>query len=130
MGRKREGKVRDWLVYDVTTEEMYCQDCRTYGSEKAKSNPFVIGTKNLKLEAIKDHESSKKHLHTINCKVGKTAPPELTAVVKALTSMKTAQLERMKLLFRNVHAIGKKMRPFSDYLWMCEYVPTCFNVSR
>ena len=30
-----------------------------YGSEKAKSNPSVIGTKNLKLEAIKDHESSK-----------------------------------------------------------------------
>ncbi len=26
----------------------------TAGSEKAKSNPFVIGTKNLKLEAIKD----------------------------------------------------------------------------
>ena len=40
-----------------------------YGSEKAKSNPFVMGTKNLKLEAIKDHESSKKNLHTINSKV-------------------------------------------------------------
>ncbi|XP_059201277.1 zinc finger protein 862-like [Centropristis striata] len=34
--------------------------------------------------------------------------------------MKTSQLERMAPLFRNVHAIGKKMRPFSDYVWMCE----------
>ena len=58
-------------------------------------------------------------MHTINCKVGKTPPPELTAVVKVLTSMKTAQLERMRLLFGNVHAIEKKMRP-SDDVWMCE----------
>ncbi len=49
-----------------------------------KSNPFVIGTKNLKLEAIKDHESSKSHLHTISCKISKTALPEETAAAKAL----------------------------------------------
>lgn len=85
--------MRDWLVYDVTTEEMYCRDCRMYGSEKAKSNQFVIGTKNLKLEAIRDHESSKSHLHTISCKVGKTALPEQTAAVKALTSMKVGEDE-------------------------------------
>ncbi|MGL6082801.1 MAG: hypothetical protein ACRC4N_10185 [Gammaproteobacteria bacterium] len=114
------GKVREWLIYDRSTDEMYCSDCRMYGSEKAKSNPFVIGTKNLKLEAIKDHESSKSHLHTISCKISKTALPEETAAVKALTSMKAAQFEKMRLLFRNVHAIGKKMRPFSDYVWMCE----------
>ncbi len=60
----------------------------TAGSEKAKSNPFVIGTKNLKLEAIKDHKSSKSHLHTISCKISKTALPEETAVIKAVTSMK------------------------------------------
>ncbi len=60
----------------------------TAGSEKAKSNPFVIGTKNIKLEAIKDHESSKSHLHTISCKISKTALPEETTAVKALTSTK------------------------------------------
>ncbi len=59
------GKVREWLIYDRSTDEMYCSDCRMYGSEKAKSNPFVIGTKNFKLEAIKDHESSKSHLHKL-----------------------------------------------------------------
>ncbi len=114
------GKVREWLIYDHSTYEMYCSDCHMYGSEKAKSNPFVIGTKNLKLEAIKDHESSKSHLHTISCKISKTALPEETVAVKALTSMKAAQFEKMRLLFRNVHAIGKKMRPFSGYVWMCE----------
>ncbi len=73
------GKVREWLIYDRSTDEMYCSDCRMYGSEKAKSNPLVIGTKNLKLEAIKDHESSKSHLHTISCKISKTALPEETS---------------------------------------------------
>lgn len=74
----------------TTSQQRSCTYCRMYGSEKARSNPFVIGTKNLKLEAIKDHESSKSHLHTLSCKVGKTAPPEQTAAVMALTSMKTA----------------------------------------
>ncbi len=46
------GKVREWLIYDRSTDEMYCSDCRMYGSEKAKSNPFVIGTKNLKYKKI------------------------------------------------------------------------------
>ena len=41
---------------------------------ESKLNPFVIGTKNL-LEAIKDHESSKSHLHTISCKLAKESPP-------------------------------------------------------
>ncbi len=34
------GKVREWLIYDRSTDEMYCSDCRMYGSEKAKSNPL------------------------------------------------------------------------------------------
>ncbi len=84
------GKVREWLIYDLSTDEMFCSDCRMNGSEKAKSNPFVIGTKNLKLKAIKDHETSKSHLHTISCKISKTALPEETAAVKALTSKKAA----------------------------------------
>lgn len=83
-----------------------------YGSDKAKSNPFVIGTKKLKLEAIRDHESSKSHAQTVSCKVGKSALPQQTPAVKTLTSMKTAQLERMKLLFPNVHAIFQSLTLF------------------
>lgn len=49
---------------------MFCSVCRQHASEDAKTNSFIVGTKNLKLEAIKDHESSKCHIQVkkrINC---------------------------------------------------------------
>ena len=42
--------------------------------------------------------------------------------MKALTSLKTAQLDKMKILFRNAHAIAKKGREFQDYEWQCKLV--------
>ncbi|KAA0711976.1 hypothetical protein E1301_Tti012717 [Triplophysa tibetana] len=85
-------KVKDDVLIRSGQLATTASDCRMYGSEKAKSNPFVIGTKNLKLEAIRT-TSHKSHLHTISCKISKTALPEETAAVKALTSMKAAQFE-------------------------------------
>ncbi|CAK6975890.1 zinc finger protein 862-like [Scomber scombrus] len=32
--------------------------------------------------------------------------------------MKTPEFEKMELLFRNAHVIGKKGRPFTDFAWM------------
>ncbi len=100
------GESRDWLVYEETSLTMFCSVCRQHASEDAKTNSFIVGTKNLKLEAIKDHESSKCHIQ-----VKKTAQGN-TAAMKALTSLKTAQLDKMIILFRNAHAIAKKGRPF------------------
>ncbi|KAK9972415.1 hypothetical protein ABG768_025722, partial [Culter alburnus] len=112
------GESRDWLVYDETSLTMFCSVCRQHASENAKTNSFIVGTKNLKLEAIKDHESSKCHIQVKKRAQGKAAP-ENTAAMKALTSLKTAQLDKMIILFRNAHAIAKKGRPFQDYEWQC-----------
>lgn len=59
---------RDWLVYDNNV--MFCQDCRLYTSDKSKTNSFVVGTNNMKIEAVKDHESSKSHVQAQATKKG------------------------------------------------------------
>ena len=111
----------DWLVYDRGEHVMYCTDCRMYGGEKMKGVSFVVGTKNFKIETIKDHEMSVGHKGCVATKRPKTAGSLSDSVaVKSLALMKSAELEKMGMLFRNVHAIGKKGRPFTDYVWMCE----------
>lgn len=47
---------------------MYCEDCRKYALEKHKSNYFVIGNENFKMEAVKDHKNSKSHLQSLTTK--------------------------------------------------------------
>lgn len=111
---------RNWLVYSKTSNTMHCEDCRKYGNEKVKALSFVAGTSNFKVEAIKDHETSNAHLSTLKVKRAKTDGSKDSVAMKSLAVMKTAELERMELLFRNVHGIGKKSRPFTDYVWQCE----------
>lgn len=105
---------REWLVFDTERDIMYCSDCRIYTKEKNRTNHFVIGTRNFKVETVKDHESSQSHLET--------ARMEETVAAKSLVSMKASQLHKMELLFRNAHAIGKKGRPFTDFTRTCEKV--------
>lgn len=112
---------REWLVYDPVNKIIYCSDCRAYGGEKVKVASFVVGTSNFKVETVKDHEVSIGHIGSISTKRAKAAGLlQDSVVVKSLVLMKSAEFEKMGMLFRNVHAIGKKGRPFTDYVWMCE----------
>ncbi|XP_032362926.1 zinc finger protein 862-like [Etheostoma spectabile] len=111
---------REWLVFDHENVVMFCQDCRTYAKEKNKMNNFVVGTKNFKVEAVKDHESARSHQESLRIKTAKTGRIEESLAGRSLTLMKTSELEKMQLLFRNAHAIGKKGRPFTDFAWMCD----------
>lgn len=114
------GKTREWLAYLPGEQSMHCTYCRTYTSPENANNSFVRGTTNLKLEAIRDHESSKSHIKCTAIQLAKTEPQEQSVAIKTICSMQSAQLDRMRILFRNVHAIGKKGRPFRDYVWMCK----------
>ena len=46
---------REWLVFDHENVFMFCKDCRMYAKEKNKTNNFMVGTNNFKVEAVKDH---------------------------------------------------------------------------
>ena len=49
---------RSWLKYDAEKNEIYCTSCLKDNIESV----FTKGTSNFKLEAIKQHETSKAHL--------------------------------------------------------------------
>ena len=111
---------REWLVYDHENSVMFCQDCRMYAKEKPKTNNFVVGTNNFKVEAVKDHEGARSHQESLRTKTAKTCRIEESEAGRSLALMKTSEFEKMELLFRNAHAIRKKGRPFTDFAWMCE----------
>ena len=112
---------RDWLEYDEEREHMFCENCRKYTtSDLHQKGPFVIGTANFKLESIKEHEKSQGHLQCTRIAAAKRVPPNSSPAEKALCSLHQAQKEKMDKLFRTAHAIAKKGRPFTDFVWMCE----------
>lgn len=109
---------REWLVFDHESNVMFCQDCRMYVKEKKKKNNFVVGTNNFKVEAVKDHESAQSHQESQRIKTAKTGRIKESLAGRSLALLKKSDLEKMQLLFRNAHAIGKKGRPFTDFAWM------------
>ena len=112
-------KRREWLKFDG--EEMYCDDCRKYATGDAKKkSPFVIGTQHFKLESIKYHEQSQGHQHCVSIAAANKAPPSTSIAEKTLVTLNRAQFEKMDKLFRTAHAIAKKGRPFTGFVWMCD----------
>ena len=43
-----------------------------------------------------------------------------TPVHQMLLTLNKVTVERLKHLFRNCHAICKKGRPYTDYVWICQ----------
>uniref|UniRef100_A0A1A8R1W9 Zinc finger protein 862 n=1 Tax=Nothobranchius pienaari TaxID=704102 RepID=A0A1A8R1W9_9TELE len=111
---------REWLVFDNENAVMFCKICRVYTKEKNKTNSFVVGTNNFKIEAVKDHEKARSHQESLQMKIAKAVPVEESVAGKSLSSLRSLEVEKMQLLFRNAHAIAKKGRPFTDFAWMCE----------
>ena len=78
---------------------------------------FVRGNTSYRLDSIKAHSKSAGHRRS----VGKDTTVEVksTPAHQILLTLNKLTVERLKHLFRNCHAIGKKGRPFTDYVWIC-----------
>lgn len=110
------GQPRSWLKYDPHTNTMSCSLCRQHAKEKQKQNMFVLGTTNMKLESIKDHERSRCHTDCLKA----SQPVSSTPVVKSVTAITDRTKRKMMTMFRTVHALGKKGRPMADFEWLCQ----------
>lgn len=75
---------REWLVFDHENVVIFCQDCRMYAKEKNKTNNFVVGTNNFKVEALKDHESARSHQESLRIKTAKTGHIEESLAGKSV----------------------------------------------
>lgn len=126
----REG--RDWLTFNNKNETgmtcSYCIELYKNGNTSTPSNlkgqnAFLTGCTNMRISTIVEHEQSKGHVKA--SEVYKASSSNAVEVrqshsAKALLSLKSVDKNRLCNLFRNAHAIAKKNRPLSDYVWLCE----------
>lgn len=121
-------------MYDQTTKKMSCSYCKEFPdvfttevrqkmSRLVDTNNFVEGSSNLRKSTVVDHENSKFHVKAHSLYIAKhTDSHDLPQSVagKAIKSMKEKERCRLRLLFRNAHAISAHNRPFKDFCWMTE----------
>jgi hypothetical protein len=97
--------------------------CIQYASfDLDKKAVFVMGSSDFKLESVIYHETSEQHLRSVgkqSAKENSTVNSEAAKIVD-LQSLNKNVFNRMTNLFRKVHALIKKRRPFTDFIWMCE----------
>ena len=129
-----------WLIYD-NQAKVYCKYCRSiygpYGelarkqiqaglsqdhnnNTKLASGPFVSGCSNLKKDVLIQHSKSRGHLDAQRKWDIKQLKPGSSEAEKALGQMNKSIMEKLSILMRNAHAIGKKSRPFSDFSWITQ----------
>ncbi|XP_013394236.1 zinc finger protein 862-like [Lingula anatina] len=80
--------------------------------------PFVLGCANLKREALSTHQGSQGHK---DAKTYLASQKERNAspASKSLQLLNRAAFEKLNL-FKNAHAVAKKCRPISDFVWVNE----------
>jgi hypothetical protein len=95
--------------------------CIQYASSDLdKKAVFVTVSSNFKLESVISHETSEQHLRSVDKQSAKENSTVNSAAAKIVQSLNKNVFNRMTNLFRNVHALIKKRRPFTDFIWMCE----------
>ncbi len=100
----KAGQPWSWLNYDPTNHTMSCSLCHKHTKDKQKRNPFVVGTTNMKLESIKDHEKSKCHSDSLKT----SQPVSSTRVIKSVTAIPDPTKRKLFTMFRIVHALARR----------------------
>jgi len=71
------------------------------------------------LSSITDHEKSKCHQDSLAKQLVELQPKK-TPAYNSLLSLNEHKRKQLELKFRNIHAVVKHNRPFSDYTWLNE----------
>ena len=110
-------KNRNWLVHNSEIDRMTCSVCIQYASSDLdKKAVCVTGSSNFKLESVISHETSEQHLRSVGKQSAKENSTVNSAAAKIVQSSNKNVFNRMTNLFRNVHALIKKRRPFTDFI--------------
>ncbi|XP_063437754.1 zinc finger protein 862-like [Mytilus trossulus] len=103
-----------WLQ-NSDDEGMTCKTCKKY----EKEGQWVEGSSNYRIEAVRKHGSSETHMKNVKKQMATSIPPSESTAEKTLLMMKKAAFNKLTLLFRNAHYIGKNNRPYTDYISLC-----------
>ena len=109
---------RPWLQFDTADGTLKCDMCTKYCP--SKNNNFIVGCKDLKLDVIKRHEAAMDHRKSSEKHSAITCKPGESHAEKAISSLTKAQNDKLSLLFRDAHAVAKKARPYTEYVYLTE----------
>ena len=104
----------EWVEYD--DQKMYCRSCKKYD----RDGPFVTGTTYFRKDTLKAHDVSRSHIKNYDAEKCGEAKVGTSVAESSLIQLKSHVAERVKVMFRTVHAMALKGRPFTDFLWICE----------
>ena len=110
---------RQWLVFEKGA--MFCQICRTNKFGFADSSTaMATGSTCFQLTVVTKHEKSEKHTREQAACEAAEKPVEESQAFSMLKKMNQTKINQLCIKFRNVHALLKQKRPFSDFEWMNE----------
>ena len=124
-----------WLVTDDTHPDggkIFCKSCRSVYAplvnrkqpdrfRKYANGPFVAGgSGNLRHDSLSTHDTSEGHRYAEQYLAAKACPPGQTEAEKSIQALNKVTFDKLSTLFQSVHAVAKKSRPLSDFVWQCE----------
>ena len=100
---------------------MFCVPCRRFPQlAGGKDTQWVQGSTNFRKTSLEKHQDSSKHVVCAKRAEALDAGQGKSEASRVLQSLNKSQMERLSILFRNAHAVAKKGRPYTDYVWMCQ----------
>ncbi|XP_013379578.1 zinc finger protein 862 [Lingula anatina] len=84
-----------------------------------QSRVFIDGCNSMKSESISLHENAQAHRLALSIDSRKLQP-EMSPATLACQALNKAHMEKLRLLFRNTHALAKNRKSFLDYKWLCD----------
>lgn len=100
---------------------MTCSACKKVGNPKAGKHSFNSGSKRVRLSAVTDHEKSLCHNRAVEILTSREdAKKRSTTAHKTVLALNESIRKHIEIKFRNVHALIKKNRPTSDFVWLNE----------
>lgn len=106
-----------WLRYDKDNKSMHCIYCRECSKSMpgSGSSDFAVSSTTFRIETLKKHNKSKKHiLCRDRCVAGKAAPLP-AAFQRQAVANKTSENSELMIKFNTAYNIAKEELPFTKF---------------
>ena len=112
-----------WLYYDEKRHLVFCKLCQKHKPHlSSQRNGFVKGSISIRSNNFKRHEENLDHKDAVRIEEARQkhkAQPGSLPADRLLHKMDEKAMKQRMMQFRTAHAIAKKGRPFSDFVWQC-----------
>ena len=83
------------------------------------------GTDNWRVSTLNDHVKSSLHARATDIHNARSQSPAQAESKRALDLLHAEARSHLDKLFRVAHSLGKKGRPYTDFVWQAELLDKC-----